>query len=127
MRSGRHHFIIVGAMVVSGCASPSTRSVDDVCATDRHARPAPRGQGCGGWHRHPEDIAHRTFVAVGDIAVRVAKTTVFDAEPTPPNEQLRQEGAGLGSDAVILVRYGKVGISALNWESLKATPIPLAD
>ncbi|MDP2000572.1 MAG: hypothetical protein Q8K22_13420, partial [Rhodoferax sp.] len=52
--------------------------------------------------------------------VTVNKTTVFHPEPTQElvNAQLREKGAELGADAVILVRYGKGGISFFSWGSL---------
>ena len=34
------------------------------------------------------------------------------------NQRLRTQAAKLGADAVIQVRYGTVGISALSWGSL---------
>ena len=51
----------------------------------------------------------------------VNKTTIFNADPTPEmvNEKLREKAADMGADAVVLVRYGKGGISALSWGSLE--------
>ena len=67
------------------------------------------------------DIGDRKYKVLGDIEVNVNKTTIFNADPTPGkvNERLRKEAAKLGADAVILVRYGTVGVSVLGgWGSL---------
>jgi uncharacterized protein YbjQ (UPF0145 family) len=57
---------------------------------------------------------------VGDISVNVNKTTIFNEDPTREkvNEKLREDAAKLGADAVILVRYGTVGIGLMSWGSL---------
>ena len=66
------------------------------------------------------DISDRKYRALGDIDVTVNKTTIFNAAPTPEkvNDELRKVAAKLGADAVILVRYGTVGISGSSWGSL---------
>lgn len=57
---------------------------------------------------------------LADIEATVNKTTIFHDDPTPQlvNEKLREEAAKLGADAVILVRYGTVGVSLMSWGSL---------
>ncbi|MBO6784203.1 MAG: hypothetical protein JJ899_13170 [Alphaproteobacteria bacterium] len=67
-----------------------------------------------------DDITDRSYEVIGDIKVTVNKTTIFHSDPTPEkvDERLREKAAELGADAVILVRYGSVGVSALSWGSL---------
>lgn len=67
-----------------------------------------------------QDI-NKPYTSLGDITATVNKTTVFNADPTPElvNEKLKKEAAKLGADAVILVRYGNVGVSAFSWGSLE--------
>ena len=64
-----------------------------------------------------EDILDRKYLILGDIKVSVSKTTIFNKDPT--NEmvavKLKEEAAELGADAVILVRYGTVGMSMMSW------------
>ena len=67
------------------------------------------------------DIADRPYTNLGDITVQVRKTTLFHPDPTREqvNEKLRNEASKLGADAVVLVRYGTVGVSALSWGELE--------
>lgn len=66
------------------------------------------------------DITDKAYDVLGDIEVTVNKTTIFHPDPTPElvDEKLREEAAELGADAVILVRYGSVGVSFFSWGSL---------
>jgi hypothetical protein len=66
------------------------------------------------------DITDRPYKVLGDISVTVNKTTIFDRDPTREvaAQRLKEEAAKLGADAVILVRYGTVGIGLLSWGSL---------
>ena len=66
------------------------------------------------------DITDRKYEVLGDISATVNKTTLFHPDPTPElvAEELRKEAAKLGADAVILVRYGTVGVSFVSWGSL---------
>ena len=76
------------------------------------------------------DITDRRYSVLGDISVTVNKTTMFHPDPTRDqvNDRLREEAAKVGADAVIFVRYGTLGISALSWGSLdgKGRAIKLA-
>ena len=67
-----------------------------------------------------EDITDRAYRVLGDINVTVNKTTIFNADPTREmvNLELREEAHKLNADAVILVRYGSVGIGLASWGSL---------
>ena len=66
------------------------------------------------------DITDRPYTVLGDIAVTVNKTTLFNADPTKESvaQKLREEAALIGADAVVLVRYGTVGIGLMSWGSL---------
>ena len=67
-----------------------------------------------------DDITDRSYRVIGDIEVTVNKTTIFHPDPTPElvDQKLREKAAELGADAVILVRYGTVGVSLISWGSL---------
>ncbi|HJT43071.1 MAG TPA: hypothetical protein VJ750_06175 [Rhizomicrobium sp.] len=66
------------------------------------------------------DITDRPYDVVGDIKVTVNKTTIFNKDPTREqvDDRLREEAAKVGANAVILVRYGTVGIGLMSWGSL---------
>jgi len=66
------------------------------------------------------DITDRKYRVLGDIDVTVNKTTIFHPDPTRElvNQKLQEEAAAIGADAVILVRYGTVGVSFFSWGSL---------
>ena len=66
------------------------------------------------------DITDRKYRVIGDIEVTVNKTTLFHADQTRDmvNRKLQEEAAGLGADAVVLVRYGTVGVGLFSWGSL---------
>jgi len=67
------------------------------------------------------DITDRRYVSLGDISAEVAKWTIFDRDPTREqvDAALRTQAAKLGADAVVLVRYGTPGITALSWGALE--------
>lgn len=67
-----------------------------------------------------EDITDRKYTTVADLTVTVNKTTIFHPNPTPEmvDQKLKEEASEIGADAVILVRYGTVGISFFSWGSL---------
>ncbi|MGI9168786.1 MAG: hypothetical protein ACR2FH_01230 [Caulobacteraceae bacterium] len=64
-----------------------------------------------------DDITDRPYKAIGDIKVTVRKTTLFNKDPTRADvdAKLRKEAIKLGADAVVLVRYGTVGIGMTSW------------
>lgn len=68
-----------------------------------------------------KDLADRKYSTIADIEVTVNKTTIFNADPTRDavDMKLREEAARLNADAVILVRYGSVGVSFMSWGSLE--------
>ena len=67
-----------------------------------------------------DDITDRPYEVIGDIKVTVSKTIIFNADPTPAmvDGRLKEKAGELGADAVILVRYGSVGVSFTSWGSL---------
>ena len=103
-------------LAVSGCATWSTSSVEPAATATTPAAP-----------KDPasiivtkDDITDRPYEVLGDINVTVNKTTIFHSDPTEAlvDANLREEAAKLGADAVILVRYGTVGVAFLSWGSL---------
>ena len=66
------------------------------------------------------DMSDRNFTVAGDISVTVNKTFIFSKTPTRKmvNEKLREEALRIGADAVILVRYGSVGMTGWSYGSL---------
>ncbi len=112
--------MITMLLVVPGCATWSTAE---------HEAP-PSGTASTTEKRAPtqpekilittEDISDRPYMVLRDIKVTVNKTTIFHKDPTKAavNARLREEAAKLGADAVILVRYGTVGVSVISWGSL---------
>ena len=66
------------------------------------------------------DISNRPYSVIGDISVTVNKTTLFHPDPTKElvAEKLREKAGEIGADAVVLVRYGTVGVSFFSWGSL---------
>jgi len=109
--------VVAVGLSLAACGTRSSGSVAPVTG----AAPAPAGQVV---HREPSDvkiyetdITDRKYHALGDISVTVSKNTIFDDDPTPAkvNEALQQHAAKIGADAVILVRYGTVGIGFTSW------------
>ncbi len=68
-----------------------------------------------------QDITDRAYKVLADLEVTVNKTTIFHKNPTRElvADKLREEAAKIGADAVILVRYGTVGIGLMSWGSLE--------
>jgi hypothetical protein len=64
------------------------------------------------------DIRNRRYKLIGDITVTVNKAALFDPDPTPKMVavKLKEKAAEMGADAVIFVRYGKVGLPPVAWE-----------
>ena len=63
------------------------------------------------------DITDRHYKALGDVSATVRKVTIFDKDPTHEqlNVALQEKAAKMGADAVVLVRYGTVGIGFTSW------------
>lgn len=68
-----------------------------------------------------DDITDRRYQSLGDVEVTLSKWTAFDKMPdrTMVAERLRKEAAGMGADAVILVRYGQPGMGVFTWGKME--------
>ncbi|TMJ26921.1 MAG: hypothetical protein E6G95_12360 [Alphaproteobacteria bacterium] len=102
-------------MLLGACAEGwATSSVAKTGEAPRAARPAAQIEIVEG------DVTDRPYKSLGDVSVTVNKVTIFNADPTREmvNQRLRNEAAKIGADAVILVRYGTVGIGVMSWGSL---------
>ena len=66
------------------------------------------------------DITNKKYRVLGDIEVNVNKSTIFNEDPTRTHvdAELREKAAAMGADAVVLVRYGTVGVGLMSWGSL---------
>ena len=121
MRLRNYTVILLAALLTAACQTWSTASVDlkDGQTKEEAAETADK--------KSPadvivttNDITDRPYQVLGDIEATVNKTTIFHADPTRDavNKKLQEEAAAIGADAVILVRYGTVGISLVSWGSL---------
>lgn len=116
-------FLAVAALATSlaGCASYSYSNVDQKehdkpnAVAAKHAPTDPAKI-----ILTKEDITDRKYEVIENLEVTVNKTTAFHPDPTPAlvDKKLRADAAKLGADAVVLVSYGKVGVSLLSWGSL---------
>lgn len=108
------------SIVLSGCSTWSTSHVtpSDNVSLSQNANAA---------QKNPEtivvtenDLPGRPYKVVGDIRVKVNKTTMLNKDPTREDvdQKLKHKAAQIGADAVILVRYGTVGVSLMSWGSL---------
>ena len=68
-----------------------------------------------------DDITDRPYEVLKDLKLGYNKTSLFHDDPTPAHVDalLKHEAAKLGADAVILVRYGTVGIGLASWGQLE--------
>lgn len=68
-----------------------------------------------------DDISDRPYQPLGDLKVTVRKQTLFSPEPDRArvDEKLKEAAARLGADAVILVRYGTIGMGLIGWGELE--------
>ncbi|MEM1298948.1 MAG: hypothetical protein AAGH68_06660 [Pseudomonadota bacterium] len=108
--------VAILALAVSGCATWSTSNVRPADGTGTAAAATQPAQ----IQVTKDDITDRPYEVLGDINVTVNKTTIFHPDPTPAlvDQRLREEAAALGADAVVLVRYGTVGVTFTSWGSL---------
>ncbi len=67
------------------------------------------------------DITSKRYVSLGDITVTVSKNTLFDSDPSPEmvKAKLQQSASELGADAVVLARYGAVGMTLWSYGSME--------
>lgn len=108
---------LVAALILSACSNWSTSNVEPAAAAATSAsEKTPVGQIV----ISESDITDRAYVTLGDIEVTVRKTTIFNSDPTRADvdQRLREEASELGADAVVLARYGTVGVSVVSWGEL---------
>ncbi len=108
-------------VALSGCATWSTANVErapDAETTATERREPTQGKDI---LITEKDITDRAYKVLADLEVTVNKTTIFHKNPTRElvADKLREEAAKIGADAVILVRYGTVGIGLMSWGSLE--------
>lgn len=67
------------------------------------------------------DITDRPYQIIQDLDVWVHKANVFSDDPTREQvaAELKKKAADLNADAVILVRYGTVGMGLFNWGEIE--------
>lgn len=113
----RNVFFALTVLALSGCATWTSGSVDTTRADMAASAKTPIEKIL----ITDTDVVDRKYRSLGDIAVTVNKTTIFNADPTPAlvNDALKQRASDMGADAVILVRYGKGGVSFMSWGSLE--------
>lgn len=115
-------FIILSALTLGGCATWSTATVKPLETATTLSAPSTKTV-----LKTPNeilitenDITDRPYDTLGEISVTVNKTTIFHPDPTPAlvNTKLQEKASEMTADAVVLVRYGTVGISMMSWGSL---------
>ena len=115
-------FTLIIAGSVSDYATWSTSSVDNKnLSSEASTQEAVSKKEPSQIYLTDQDVVDREYKSLGDITVRVNKTTIFHPNPTRDmvNEKLQKEASELGADAVILIRYGDGGISLMSWGSLE--------
>lgn len=110
--------VCIAVLLVASCGTRSSSTVTPVTgASSAPAVQSPLAKTPDKVILTENDIADRPYRSLGDIEVTVRKWTIFDADPTKEKvaEALREKAAQMGADAVVLVRYGTVGIGAFSW------------
>jgi hypothetical protein len=109
----------MAVLLLAGCGTRTSSSVSPtIGATPLPAGAAkPAATSSGQILLTEGDITDRPYQSLGDIEVTVKKWTIFDADPTREKvaEALKARAAELGADAVVLARYGTVGIGFMSW------------
>ncbi len=130
-RAGRLALVALCGTILAGCNTWSSANVElKTKGTDMETASAPAAAAAAASVETPisaadiilteKDITDRKYETLADLEVTVNKTTIFHADPTKElvAEKLKEEAAKLNADAVILVRYGTVGIGLFSWGSL---------
>ena len=130
-RAGRLALVALCGTILAGCNTWSSANVElKPKGTDMETASAPASAPAAAPAETPKsaadiiltekDITDRKYETLADLEVTVNKTTIFHADPTKElvAEKLKEEAAKLNADAVILVRYGTVGIGLFSWGSL---------
>lgn len=120
MRLMRYFAVAMLVIGVAACGTRTSTSVEPVAgATQATAKPMPKP--ASEVIVTENDITDRPYVSLGDISVTVSKWTIFDKDPTQAMvaAALQQKAAEMGADAVVLARYGTVGIGAFSWGEME--------
>jgi hypothetical protein len=114
----RFYALVMVAIVLAGCGTRSSSSVSPTIG----ATPAAIAGTAAA--KSPDqivltegDITDRAYQSLGDIEVTVKKWTIFDSDPTREKvaAALKEKAAEMGADAIVLARYGTVGIGFMSW------------
>jgi hypothetical protein len=116
----RNLYLLAVLVSLSACGTRTSTSVSSTAGAGPSASQAVSPTNAASVTVTAGDITNRPYRSLGDISVTVAKWTIFDTDPTPAkvDAALSEKAAELGADAVILVRYGTVGIGAFTWGKL---------
>jgi hypothetical protein len=119
-----HARLAVAALCLLALAACGTRTESSVSPTPGETPGSNSAQSAVPPHKSPDqiiltegDITDRPYRSLGDITVTVKKWTIFDKDPTRAMvaEALKGKAAQMGADAVVLARYGTVGIGFTSW------------
>jgi hypothetical protein len=113
---GRFWFVLL-PLGVAACSTWSTTTVKPARADPVPQAAAPAPDVPAGIFLTENDITDRPYKVLGDLEVTVRKTTILNKDPTRADvdARLRKEATKLGADAVVLIRYGTVGIGMTSW------------
>lgn len=109
--------VICMTAALSGCGHRSTAQVAATSvATEAVVKKTPNSVMVT-----ENDITDKKYVSLGDITVSVSKNTLFDSDPNRDmvKAKLQDSAAKLGADAVVLARYGAVGITLFSYGSME--------
>ncbi|MGO8915055.1 MAG: hypothetical protein ACLQJR_04025 [Stellaceae bacterium] len=114
----RYWLLIAAALLLADCGTRTSSSVQPTTGADPAAvQIKPPAKIATEVIVTENDITDRPYTSLGDISVTVSKWTIFDADPTREKvaAALQTKAAEMGADAVVLARYGTVGIGLLTW------------
>jgi hypothetical protein len=108
---------VMMATVLPGCGTYSSSSVKPVAGAASQPMEKLPAKSAANVILTEGDITDRPYRSLGDISVTVRKMTILDSDPTRAkvDEALKDKAATMGADAVVLVRYGTVGIGFTSW------------
>jgi hypothetical protein len=120
MKIGPFYAIAIAGLILAGCGTRTSSSVSPTIG----AAPVAGSTSTKPIAKSPDqiiltdgDITDRPYQSLGDIEVTVKKWTIFDSDPTREKvaTALKEKAAEMGADAVVLARYGTVGIGFSSW------------
>jgi uncharacterized protein YbjQ (UPF0145 family) len=118
----RYWLFIAAALLLADCGTRTSTSVQPTTgAIPEAAQVKLPAKTLGDVVVTENDITDRPYSSLGDVSVKVSKWTIFDADPTRAQvaEALRVKAADMGADAVVLVRYGTVGMGFFSWGEME--------